>query len=93
VKYKCERCGGRGWDKPRRPDSFPDACKWCGGAGRLSTWRLSGVLKIDADDLYAVERGKAGTVRASRVVEAIARYMPGVLSIATLAARVRLVLP
>jgi hypothetical protein len=87
VKYPCERCRGRGWDPPKRKDSFPDACAWCKGAGILRTYRLASVLKLDADSLYAVERGKAGTARGSAVLEAIARYMPGVLSISTLAAR------
>ena len=90
--YKCERCNGRGWDKPKRPDSFPDACAWCKGAGQLRTYRVSSIIKVDADALYAVEHGKVGTARASAVLEGIARYMPGVLSITTLAARVALVL-
>jgi predicted DNA-binding transcriptional regulator YafY len=87
VKYPCERCRGRGWDPPTRVDSFPDACAWCKGAGILRTFRLSRILKCSAGDLYRVERRIAGSAAGARVIDAIARYMPGVLSISTVAAR------
>lgn len=86
--YNCERCNGRGWDAPRRSYSFPDACAWCKGAGRLRSFRLAKVLRVAPSDVYRVELNRAGPVIGARVVDAIARYMPGVLGVLGIAARV-----
>jgi hypothetical protein len=93
MKYTCERCRGRGWDKPKRRDAFPDACAWCRGAGMLRSNRLAKILHVPPRDVYRVERREPCATAGARIVDAIARYMPGVLSISTLAARVALVLP
>lgn len=84
----CPKCAGRGWLPARRSTDFPEVCPVCGGRTKIRTLAFARLLRVDRGDIYAVERGRAGTVRGSRVLEAIARVFPGELGIKSIRDRV-----
>ena len=75
----CTRCRGRGWTPAgTSPSAWPEACLVCRGRGRLTLFRLSRLLGVEAWETYRVARMQAGPRVAGRVFHALTKALPEV---------------
>lgn len=83
MAFGCVTCRGLGW--LRRKDhvdgrDWPIECVVCAGSGVVRTCSLARALEVDRRDIWRVHTLRAGPVVGARVLDAIARRFPALLS-------------
>jgi hypothetical protein len=81
---KCSVCSGRGWIRNHpiagKDRTWPEPCKRCNGAAYFRTMNLARALGVNRRDIYRVDTLRAGSRVGLRVLDAIVRHFPEVLT-------------
>lgn len=73
MKTKCDICRGTGWIKGG--GDWPEACRFCGGKGKLSDYALGKKIGESPSTLKRVAEVRAKAPTAERVLDSLLRQM------------------